>query len=403
MQESRRWGRVELDLLSVESSLAHVRKAGRGAARLRPNPDREHESSESATDIAPLCHNCRQRLDWPGPDVHSQACSAIPGASEEIFVPTAVICGVTGQDGSYLAQLLLEKGYRVVGTSRDAGVARSGNLQRLGIADQIELVSTTVHDFRSVLQLLSRYQPDELYNLAGQSSVALSFEQPVETLESIGLGTITLLEAIRFLELPMRLYNAGSAECFGESATPCDEQTPFRPRSPYAVAKATAHWALVNYREAYGLHACTGFLFNHESPLRPARFVTRKIVSTACRIRAGSRERLQLGNIDVERDWGWAPEYVEAMWRMLRLDVPVDLVIATGYTCSLKYFVETTFRHLGLNWLDSVDYNPELIRPSEIRRGHANPNRAKELLGWEAKIRVEELVAKMIKAELAQP
>ncbi len=198
-------------------------------------------------------------------------------AQEEIQVPTAVICGVTGQDGAYLWELLLSKGYRVIGTSRDAEATRASNLRRLGIADQVPIVSTTLTDFRSVMQLLTRFEPDELYNLAGQSSVSLSFEQPVETLESIGQGTITLLEAIRFIGRPMRLYNAGSAECFGDSAEPCTEQTPFRPRSPYAVAKSTAHWALANYREAYGLHACTGILFNHESP-----FVRRALLQENC-------------------------------------------------------------------------------------------------------------------------
>lgn len=316
-------------------------------------------------------------------------------------MPTAIICGITGQDGAYLSQLLLSKGYRVVGTSRDAEVARTGNLRRLGIADRVSVVSTTPNDFRSVLQLLKKYQPDELYNLAGQSSVSLSFEQPVETLESIGQGTITLLEAIRFLELPVRLYNAGSSECFGESAMPCDEQTAFRPRSPYAVAKSTAHWALANYREAYGLLACTGILFNHESPLRPVRFVTRKIVSAACRIASGSPEKLHLGNLDVERDWGWAPEYVEAMWRMQQLPNPTDLVIATGHTCSLRYFVETVFRQLNLDWQNHVEHNPELIRPSEIRRGHGSPRLAKELLGWEAAVHVDEVIARMIAAERA--
>ena len=197
----------------------------------------------------------------------------------------------------------------------------------------------------------------------------------------------------------MRLYNAGSAECFGESPLPCDEQTPFRPRSPYAVAKSTAHWALANYREAYGLYACTGILFNHESPLRSPRFVTRKIVSAAFRIAGGSKEKLYLGNIDVERDWGWAPEYVIAMWRMLQNPEPRDLVIATGTTCSLRHFVDLAFKHLGLNWHDHIEYNPELIRPSEIRRGHGNPALARELIGWEAQVKVDELVARMTEAE----
>ena len=314
-------------------------------------------------------------------------------------MPTAVICGVTGQDGAYLSELLLSKGYAVIGTSRDAEAARASNLRRLGIAEKVPIVSTTLTDFRSVMQLLKKYEPDELYNLAGQSSVSLSFAQPVETLESIGQGTITLLEAIRFMGHPTRLYNAGSSECFGDSPLPCDEQTPFRPRSPYAVAKSTAHWALANYREAYGLHACTGILFNHESPLRSPRFVTRKIVSAACRIADGSKEKLYLGNIDVERDWGWAPEYVDAMWRMLQYPEPRDFVIATGVTTSLRHFVESAFSHLGLNWLDHVENNPELIRPSEIRRGHGSPALARELLGWEAQVKVDELVARMIIAE----
>ena len=314
-------------------------------------------------------------------------------------MPTAVICGVTGQDGAYLSELLLSKGYRVIGTSRDAEATRASNLRRLGILDQVPIVSTTLSDFRSVMQLLTKYKPDELYNLAGQSSVSLSFEQPVETLESIGQGTITLLEAIRFMGRPVRLYNAGSAECFGDSPEPCDEQTPFRPRSPYAVAKSTAHWALANYREAYGLHACTGILFNHESPLRSPRFVTRKIVGAACRIAAGSKERLHLGNIDVERDWGWAPEYVEAMWLMLQQPKAQDYVIATGFTCSLRDFVQSAFKHVGLNWLDHVDNNPELIRPLETRRGHGNPELARKVLGWQAKVRGDQVVARMIEAE----
>jgi GDPmannose 4,6-dehydratase len=249
------------------------------------------------------------------------------------------------------------------------------------------------------MQLLMRHKPDELYNLAGQSSVSLSFAQPVETLESIGQGTITLLEAIRFIGRPIRLYNAGSSECFGDSAEPCDEQTPFRPRSPYAVAKATAHWALANYRDAYGLHACTGILFNHESPLRPQRFVTRKIVSTACRIAAGSKEKLCLGNIEVERDWGWAPEYVEGMWRILQQQVPRDYVLATGHTSSLRDFVRLAFEQLDLNWEEHVEHNSELIRPSEIRRGHANPALAAQMLGWRARARVDQVVARMIDAE----
>ena len=221
---------------------------------------------------------------------------------------TALICGISGQDGAYLAQLLLSKGNRVVGTSRDAQISSFGNLVRLGIRDRIEVESAALSDFRSVLQVLIKVEPDEIYNLAGQSSVALSFQQPVETLESISVGTLNLLEAIRFTRQPIKLYNACSGECFGDIADAADESTPFRPRSPYAVAKAAAFWEVANYREAYNIFACSGILFNHESPLRPARFVTRKIVSAACRIAAGSREKLQLGNIAIQRDRGWAPE-----------------------------------------------------------------------------------------------
>ncbi len=289
----------------------------------------------------------------------------------------ALICGISGQDGAYLSKLLLDKGYEVWGTSRDAQLSAFANLKRLGIHDQVQLVSMSLNDFRSTLQVLKQVQPDEIYNLAGQSSVGLSFEQPVETLESISVGSLNLLEAIRFLELPVRLYNAGSGECFGNTnGVAADENTPFRPRSPYAVAKAAAFWEVANYREAYGLHACSGILFNHESPLRPERFVTSKIIAAACRIANGSGETLALGNIDVERDWGWAPEYVDAMWRMLQQDEPDDFVIATGETHSLKEFVAAAFEDVGLNWQDHVSVDPSLYRPSDIMTISANPAKA---------------------------
>ncbi|MEB3337226.1 MAG: GDP-mannose 4,6-dehydratase, partial [Leptolyngbyaceae bacterium] len=248
----------------------------------------------------------------------------------------ALICGVSGQDGAYLADLLLKKGYVVCGTSRDAQMSSFQNLARLGIRDQVKLESVALNDFRSVLQVLAKIQPDEVYNLAGQSSVGLSFEQPVETLESLATGTLNLLEAIRFIGAPIKFYSAGSSECFGDTGnTAADENTPFRPRSPYAVAKAAAFWEVANYREAYNLFACSGILFNHESPLRPERFVTQKIVATACRIAQGSSEQLHLGNIAIERDWGWAPEYVEAMYLMLQQPEPDDYVIATGVSSKL--------------------------------------------------------------------
>lgn len=314
---------------------------------------------------------------------------------------TALICGISGQDGAYLARLLLEKGCRVVGTSRDAQVSGFGNLARLGIRERVEVFSMAINDFRSVLQVLARVEPDEIYNLAGQSSVGLSFEQPVETLESVSVGTLNLLEGIRFLNRDIRFYNAGSSECYGETGeVPADETTAFRPRSPYAVAKAAAFWEVANYREAYGLFACSGTLFNHESPLRPERFVTQKIVRAACRIAGGSREKLRLGNLDIRRDWGWAPEYVEAMWAMLQQSEPDDFVIATGQTYSLEEFVAQAFTLVGLDWRQHVHNDPNLLRPADLRVSRANPARARERLGWQAKSDMPEVVRKMVTAAL---
>jgi len=309
---------------------------------------------------------------------------------------TALICGVSGQDGSYLAQLLLQKGYQVHGTARDAQVTNFPNLITLGIKEQISCHSMALNDFRSVLQVLAKVQPDEIYNLAGQSSVGLSFDQPVETLESISVGTLNLLEAIRFLGRPVRLYNAGSSECFGNTeGQPADESTPFRPRSPYAVAKATAFWEVANYREAYNLFACTGILFNHESPLRPERFVTQKIIKAAKRIAAGSAEKLHLGNISIARDWGWAPEYVEAMWLMLQQERPEDYVVATGETRTLQEFVAESFSSVGLDWQAHVVTDQSLLRPSEIMVSCANPAKAAERLGWKAGNAMRDIVRMM--------
>jgi GDPmannose 4,6-dehydratase len=309
---------------------------------------------------------------------------------------TALIAGITGQDGAYLAQILLDKGYEVVGTSRDAMTASFANLERLGIAGRVKRASMAVTDFRSVLATLTRFDPTEVYNLAGQSSVALSFEQPVEAMESIATGTLNLLEAIRFTRQPIKLYNAGSGECFGDTGdTRADEQTPFHPRSPYAVAKAAAHGLVANYRDAYGIFTCTGILFNHESPLRPERFVTQKIACGAARIAAGSRDKLRLGNLAVHRDWGWAPEYVDAMWRMLQQPAPRDLVIATGRTVSLEYFVDQAFKHFALDWRTHVELDKSLARPSEIMMSRANPGQAKAVLGWHSEKTIENIVASM--------
>jgi len=315
-------------------------------------------------------------------------------------VKKALICGISGQDGAYLSRLLLSKEYEVHGTARDAQMATFVNLNRLGLASGITFHSVALNDFRSVLQVMAKVRPDEIYNLAGQSSVGLSFEQPVETLESISVGTLNLLEAIRFIGLPVKLYSAGSGECFGNTdGVPADETTPFRPRSPYAVAKSTAFWEVANYREAYHLFACTGILFNHESPLRPERFVTRKIVNAAARIARGSGEKLHLGNISIARDWGWAPEYVEAMWLMLQQERPDDYVIATGESHTLEEFVAEAFQVFGLTWQEHVISDPSLLRPSEIMVGCGNPQKAAAELGWRAQCRMSEVVARMARAE----
>jgi GDPmannose 4,6-dehydratase len=315
---------------------------------------------------------------------------------------TALICGISGQDGAYLAELLLKQGYNVCGTSRDAQMSSFGNLARLGIREQIKLVSMSLNDFRSVLQVLMKVEPDEVYNLAGQSSVGLSFEQPVETLDSIATGTLNLLEAIRFTGAPIKLYNAGSSECFGDIGDrPSDELTPFRPRSPYAVAKAAAFWEVANYREAYRIFACSGILFNHESPLRPQRFVTQKIVAAACKIAQGSQEQLHLGNLSIERDWGWAPEYVEAMHLMLQQDEPDDYAIATGESYTLEDFVAEAFACVGLDWRDRVITDASLLRPTDLAISRGNPAKAKKKLGWQAKYKMPDIVKMMIEAKLS--
>jgi GDPmannose 4,6-dehydratase len=245
-----------------------------------------------------------------------------------------------------------------------------------------------------------KIRPDEVYNLAGQSSVGLSFEQPVETMESVSIGTLNLLEAIRFSGQPIRFYNAGSSECFGDTnGEAASENTPFAPRSPYAVAKSAAYWEVANYREAYSLFACTGILFNHESYLRPERFVTKKIVAAACRIAAGSKEKLHLGDIDIKRDWGWAPEYVEAMWLMLQQDRADDFVIATGVSNSLRSFVSRAFDAVGRDWTDHVVIDPRLVRPSEIAANCGDPAKAGRQLGWKPRYLMPDVVRAMVEAE----
>jgi len=314
----------------------------------------------------------------------------------------ALIFGISGQDGAYLARLLLSKGYRVYGTSRDAQVGSFANLQRLGVKDEVTLLSMAMNDYRSVLQAISQVMPEEIYNLAGQSSVSLSYEQPMEAFESLSIGVFNVLDVLRFLEWPVKCFCAGSSDCYGDTqGAPADENSRFQPRSPYAVAKSAAYWAVANYREAYGLFACTGILFNHDSPLRSSRFVTKKIVSTACRIAAGSDEKLLLGNIEIARDWGWAPEYVDAMWRMLQQDVPADYLIATGETHRLKEFIAEAFAALNLDWNEHVCVDNALLRPSDIEVSCGNPSKAAKELGWHARYRMRDVVRMMIEAELA--
>ncbi|MBW4608500.1 MAG: GDP-mannose 4,6-dehydratase [Hassallia sp. WJT32-NPBG1] len=309
----------------------------------------------------------------------------------------ALICGISGQDGAYLAQLLLTKGYTVYGTSRDAEMSFFKNLVYLGIREKVEVMSMSLTDFRSVLQVLTKVEPNEVYNLAGQSSVGLSFQQPVETLESVTIGTLNLLEAIRFTSLPIKFYNAASSECFGDTGgIPADEDTPFRPRSPYAVAKSAAFWEVANYREAYGLFACSGILFNHESILRPERFVTQKIVAAACRIAVGNQKKLYLGNISIKRDWGWALEYVEAMYLMLQQEQPNDYVIATGDCYSLEDFIALTFNSVGLEWRKYVSTNADFLRPSDINVGVGNASKAFKEMGWKANYKLPDIVRMMI-------
>ena len=312
----------------------------------------------------------------------------------------ALIFGISGQDGAYLSKLLLGKGYIVHGTSRDAEMATFSSLKRLGIKNQIIFHSVALNDFRSTSKVLEEVAPDEIYNLAGQSSVGLSFEQPLETLESIANATVNILEAIRFINCKCKFYNASSSECFGDTGKyPANEQTPFRPKSPYGVAKASAYWQVANYRESYGLFACSGIMFNHESILRPARFVTRKICQSAAKIALGKESLLKLGNLSIRRDWGWAPEYVEAMWRMLQEKEAEDYVIATGQIYGLNDFVREAFLSFNLDWEKYVVIKDSLKRPSEIKSGYGSPIKANTKLNWCAKTFMPEIANIMAKEE----
>ncbi len=313
----------------------------------------------------------------------------------------ALIIGISGQDGSYLAELLLKKGYKVHGTSRDADLSNFNGLKKLGIYERVSLHSMSLIDFRSVMQLILKIEPDEIYNLAGQSSVGLSFLQPVETLESISIGSLNILEVIRFHKLPVKFYNAASSECFGDTgAGSANEDTPFRPRSPYAVAKSAAFWQVTNYREAYDLFACSGILFNHESPLRPNRFVTKKIINGAIRISRGIQKELELGNVKIKRDWGWAPEYVKAMYMMLQQQSPDDYVIATGFSISLEEFAGKAFEYFDLDYRKYLKFSNDLMRPSDINSSCGDASKAAAKLNWVPEYKVDDVIKMMIREEL---
>jgi len=315
----------------------------------------------------------------------------------------ALICGVSGQDGAYLSSLLLEKGYEVYGFSRNARDNPFHNLVGLGIRDRVHLDSVDLSDLSSVSRALMNLEPDEVYNLAGQSSVGLSFQEPAKTFNSIALATLNLLEAIRTAAPSTRFFNANSGDCFGDTGdSPANEATPFRPMSPYATAKTAAYWQVANYRDAYGIYACSGLMFNHESPLRASRFVTRKVVDGAVRIASGQGGKLHLGDITISRDWGWAPEYVVAMWMMLQQTAPRDYIVATGKSHRLEDFVEAAFRTLGLDWRDHVESDPAVVRPLEIHTSKADPSQAAADLGWQATYRMVD-VARMMVENAARP
>jgi len=315
----------------------------------------------------------------------------------------SLICGISGQDGAYLAQYLLSKGNDVWGTSRDANLGTFGNLRALGIFDKIKMVTMVPTDNHSVLDTIKSILPDEIYFLAGQSSVALSFQKPGETIEGIMLSVLNLLEAVRVIDMPIKIYNSSSSESFGNTPrTAANEETPFNPCSPYGIAKASAHWLVSNYRKSYGIYACNGIMFNHESIFRPPGFVTRKIVSSACRIAKGSTDKLSLGRIDIVRDWGWAPEYVEAMWLMLQQPTPDDFVIATGEANSLESFVSFTFETLNLDWKKHVVLDSSLKRPSDILWSQGDPRKAETLLGWKISTSMHGVIKNMISEEMRQ-
>lgn len=313
----------------------------------------------------------------------------------------ALITGITGQDGSYLAELLLEKGYEVFGLVRRSSTV---NFERIGhLQDQIELISGDLLDQKSLVSALQTARPQEVYNLGAQSFVPVSWEQPMLTGEVTGLGVTRLLEAIRTCDENIRFYQASTSELFGKAQeTPQNEQTAFYPRSPYGVSKLYAHWITINYRESYGLFACTGILFNHESPRRGREFVTRKITHGVARIKHGLDQELRLGNLDSRRDWGYAGDFVRAMWMMLQQDEPDDYVVATGTSRTIGEFCEVAFAHVGLDWRQYVVVDERFLRPAEVYTLLGDATKAREKLGWEPEVGFEEMVRQMVDWDLEQ-
>ena len=320
-------------------------------------------------------------------------------------MPTCLITGITGQDGAYLSQFLLQRGYRVIGMVRRSSwpEVAGERLRWLGIINDIELVDGDLADLSSVIRVLQTYEPDEVYNLGGQSFVAASWNQPLLTGHITGLGAANMLEAVRTARPHARFYQASSSEMFGRAQQPRqNEATPFYPRSPYAVAKLYAHWMTVNHRESFGMHASSGILFNHESPLRGIEFVTRKITDGAARIKLGLARQLPLGNLEARRDWGHSRDYVRAMWLMLQQETPDDYVVATGSNVSVREFCRLAFSYVGLDYQEHVVIRDELMRPAEVDVLLGDASKARERLGWRPVVTLEEMVAEMVEADIAR-
>lgn len=318
-------------------------------------------------------------------------------------MPTALITGITGQDGAYLSQLLLKKGYNVFGLLRrsaNTDVIKS-RLEWLGIENEVHYVDGNLTDISSLIRIIQSVNPDEVYNLAAQSFVAASWQQPILTGEVTGIGAVNVLEAIRIVNPGIKFYQASSSEMFGKVSDPIQsEKTPFYPRSPYAVSKLYAHWTTINYRESFQLHASSGILFNHESPLRGIEFVTRKITDAVARIKLGLSKTVALGNLDSVRDWGHAQDYVRAMWSMLQQEKPDDYVVATGHAVSVRDFCNIAFNYVNLNYEDHVVIDPMFFRPAEVNTLCGNASKAREVLGWSPEISLEDLIYEMVDADI---